>query len=117
MLDIALQIRMLEVCESSFDEIRNFEYNCLGEVRILGALKHSCIVQMYGHRISSEWIPSEDGKPKRRLLRSAIFLENVKGGSLKVTRLLACVMLPFLYMIVFLILCFYLVCCRAMWTS
>ncbi|XP_022940432.1 uncharacterized protein LOC111446040 isoform X1 [Cucurbita moschata] len=82
-VEAAAKLRMLEVCESSFDEIRNFEYSCLGEVRILGALKHSCIVQMYGHQISSEWIPSEDGKPKRRLLRSAIFLEHVKGGSLK----------------------------------
>lgn len=85
-----LQLRKREVCESSFEEIRNFEFSCLGEVRILGALKHSCIVQMYGHQISSEWIPSENGKPKRRLLRSAIFLEHVKGGSLKVNCLLTC---------------------------
>ncbi|KAL0548209.1 hypothetical protein IC582_012657 [Cucumis melo] len=82
-VEAAAKLRKREVCESSFEEIRNFEFSCLGEVRILGALKHSCIVQMYGHQISSEWIPSENGKPKRRLLRSAIFLEHVKGGSLK----------------------------------
>lgn len=82
-VESAAKLRTHEVCESSFEEIRNFEFSCLGEVRILGALKHSCIVQMYGHQISSEWIPSENGKPKRRLLKSAIFLEHVKGGSLK----------------------------------
>ena len=79
-----LQARRLEVCATSADELRNFEYSCLGEVRILGALRHSCIVEMYGHQISSEWVPSVDGNPECRMLKSAIFLEYIEGGSLKV---------------------------------
>lgn len=82
-VDAAVKVRTLEVCESSFDEIKNFEYSCLGEVRMLGALKHSCIVEMYGHQISSKWASSVDGNPERRILQSAIFMEYVKGGSLK----------------------------------
>lgn len=78
------QVRTLEVCENSFDEIKNFEYSCLGEVRMLSALRHSCIVEMYGHKISSKWVSSEDGKSKRRILQYAIFMEYIKGGSLKV---------------------------------
>lgn len=78
------QVRNLEVCGSSIEDIRNFEYGCLGEVRILGALKHSCIVEMYGHQIYSRWLPSVDGNPERRVMQSAIFMEYVKGGSLKV---------------------------------
>ncbi|KAL5785640.1 hypothetical protein ACOSQ2_008032 [Xanthoceras sorbifolium] len=82
-VDAAAKVRTLEVCGSSFDEIKNFEYSCLGEVRILGALKHSCIVEMYGHQISSKWACSEDGYPESRILQSSIFMEYVKGGSLK----------------------------------
>ncbi|KAK2647110.1 hypothetical protein Ddye_022305 [Dipteronia dyeriana] len=82
-VDAAAKVRRLEICGSSFDEIKNFEYSCLGEVRILGALKHSCIVEMYGHQISSEWDSSVEGIPERRILQSAIFMECVKGGSLK----------------------------------
>lgn len=81
-------MRTLEVSATSLDEIRHFEFTCIGEVRILGALrKHPCIVEIYGHKISSEWIPasSSDEKPERRMLRSAILMEYVKGGSLKVT--------------------------------
>ena len=67
------------------DEIRNFEYTCLGEVRILGVLReHPCIVEIYGHKISSEWIAASDEKPEHRLLCSAILMEYVRGGSLKV---------------------------------
>lgn len=77
-------MRTLKVCGDSVDAIRNFEYCCLGEVRLLGALKHSCIVQIYGHQISSKWIPSSDGNQEHRLLESAILMELVKGGSLKV---------------------------------
>lgn len=77
-------MRSLEVCGSSVDKIKNFEYNCLGEVRILGALKHPCIVEMYGHQISTKWIHSVDGSPENRILQSAIFMEYIKGGSLKV---------------------------------
>lgn len=77
-------MRTLEVCGTSVDELRNFEYSCIGEVRILGALKHPCIVEMYGHQMSSKWVPQVDGKPERRILESAIFLEHINGGSLKV---------------------------------
>ena len=81
-----LQVRTMEV-RTSVDNMRNFEYGCLGEVRILGALKHPCIVEMYGHQISTKWIPSADGNPERRVLRSAILMEYIKGGSLKVNLL------------------------------
>lgn len=80
-----VQVRTLEVGRTSADDIRNFEYGCLGEVRILGVLQHSCIVEMYGHQISSKWIPSVDGSPECRVLQSAILMEYVKGGSLKVS--------------------------------
>ncbi|KAJ6725960.1 hypothetical protein OIU79_004172 [Salix purpurea] len=82
-VEAAAKVRTLEVCEASADEIRNFEYICLGEVRILGALQHSCIVEMYGHQLSSKWVPSEDGNPERRILQSVILMEYVDGGSLK----------------------------------
>lgn len=83
-----MQVRTLEVQESSADKIKNFEYNCLGEVRILGALKHPCIVEMYGHQISYQWTLSADGNPERRVLRSAIFMEYMEGGSLRVSFLI-----------------------------
>ncbi|XP_042517260.1 uncharacterized protein LOC122091404 isoform X2 [Macadamia integrifolia] len=71
-------------CVDSMDEMRNFEYTCLGEVRMLGALKkHSCIVEIYGHQISSKWVPPLEENKERRLLRSAIVMEYIKGGSLK----------------------------------
>ncbi|KNA19759.1 hypothetical protein SOVF_058550 [Spinacia oleracea] len=85
-VEAAAKVRTLEVSATSLDEIRHFEFTCIGEVRILGALrKHPCIVEIYGHKISSEWIPasSSDEKPERRMLRSAILMEYVKGGSLK----------------------------------
>ncbi|KAL3582280.1 hypothetical protein D5086_016612 [Populus alba] len=82
-VEAAAKVRTLEACEASADEIRNFEYICLGEVRILGALQHSCIVEMYGHQLSSKWVPSEDGNPERRILQSVILMEYVDGGSLK----------------------------------
>uniref|UniRef100_A0A6N2MXS8 Protein kinase domain-containing protein n=1 Tax=Salix viminalis TaxID=40686 RepID=A0A6N2MXS8_SALVM len=81
-VEAAAKVRTLEVCEASADEIRNFEYSCLGEVRVLGALQHSCIVEMYGHQLSSRWIPSE-GNPERRIIQSVILMEYVNGGSLK----------------------------------
>lgn len=83
-----MQVRTLEVGCTSFDDIRNFEYSCLGEVRLLGALEHSCIVKMVGHHIYSKWINGVDGNPECRVLISAIFMEEVKGGSLKVGELL-----------------------------
>ncbi|KAJ7954828.1 Mitogen-activated protein kinase kinase kinase [Quillaja saponaria] len=82
-VEAAAKVRTLEVHGCSADEIRNFEYGCLGEIRILGALRHNCIVEMYGHQISCKWVLSDDGNPEHRILQSAIFLEYVKGGSLK----------------------------------
>lgn len=80
-----LQVRTLEVLESSAEKIKNFEYNCLGEVRMLNTLKHPCIVEMYGHQISYQWTRSADGIPERCVLRSAIFMEYIEGGSLRVS--------------------------------
>lgn len=77
-------MRTIEVQGSSADKIKIFESNCLGEIRILGALQHPCIVEMYGHQISCKWTVSADGNPGHRVLRSAIFMEHVEGGSLKV---------------------------------
>ncbi|XP_027365180.1 uncharacterized protein LOC113872105 [Abrus precatorius] len=82
-VEAAAKVRTLEVQGSSADKIKNFEYNCLGEVRILGALKHPCIVEMYGHQISCQWSISADGNPEHHVLKSAIFMEYVEGGSLK----------------------------------
>ncbi|KAF5466065.1 hypothetical protein F2P56_016022 [Juglans regia] len=82
-IEAVAKVRTLEACGTSVGELRNFEYSCIGEVRILGALKHPCIVEMYGHRISSKWVPQVDGNPERRILESAIFLEHINGGSLK----------------------------------
>ncbi|KAK9287821.1 hypothetical protein L1049_016263 [Liquidambar formosana] len=82
-VEAVAKVRTLEACRTLVDEIKNFEYSCLGEVRILGALKHSCIVEIYGHQISSKWVSSEDGNPDRRILQSAILLEYIRGGSLK----------------------------------
>ncbi|KAK7270555.1 hypothetical protein RIF29_23780 [Crotalaria pallida] len=82
-VEAAAKVRTLEVQGSSSDKIKNFEYDLLGEVRILGALKHPCIVEMYGHQISCQWTLSADGNPEHCVLRSSIFLEYVEGGSLK----------------------------------
>ncbi|KAF8037837.1 hypothetical protein BT93_B0624 [Corymbia citriodora subsp. variegata] len=81
--NVVAKVRSLEVCGNSVEEIRKFEYSCLGEVRILGALRHACIVKMYGHQISSQRVTSADANPERRIWRSAIYMEYVKGGSLK----------------------------------
>ncbi|GKV19678.1 hypothetical protein SLEP1_g29904 [Rubroshorea leprosula] len=77
------KVRTLEVCGASVEEVKNFEYTCLGEVRILGALKHPCIVEMYGHQISSKWVPAGEGNLEGRVLQSAILMEFIKGGSLR----------------------------------
>ncbi|KAG2401495.1 LRR receptor-like serine/threonine-protein [Vigna angularis] len=82
-VEAAAKVRTLADQGSSADKIKNFEYNCLGEIRILGALKHPCIVEMYGHKMSCQWSVSADGNPEHRVLRSAIFMEYVEGGSLK----------------------------------
>ncbi|KAJ4895253.1 Leucine-rich repeat protein kinase family protein [Raphanus sativus] len=81
--EAAAKMRTLEVSGASLDDIRTFEYTCLGEVRILGALKHDCIVELYGHELSSKWITSEDGNEPRRILQYAILMEHIGGGSLK----------------------------------
>uniref|UniRef100_A0A1J3JM25 Serine/threonine-protein kinase PAK 6 n=1 Tax=Noccaea caerulescens TaxID=107243 RepID=A0A1J3JM25_NOCCA len=81
--EAAVKMRTLEVRGASVDDIRTFEYTCLGEVRILGALKHDCIVELYGHEISSKWITSENGNEHRRVLQSSILMEHIEGGSLK----------------------------------
>lgn len=82
-LEAAVKVRTAEVRETSADEIRNFEFSCLGEIRMLGVLKHSCIVEFYGHQISSTWSLSADGNFEGRILRSSILMEYIKGGSLK----------------------------------
>ncbi|PIN06674.1 Ras suppressor protein (contains leucine-rich repeats), partial [Handroanthus impetiginosus] len=82
-LDAAVKLRTMEVAGASADEIRNFELCCLGEVRMLTVLKHSCIVEFYGHQISSKWSVTADGNCGDRTLQSVILMEYVKGGSLK----------------------------------
>ncbi|KAM7279018.1 hypothetical protein ACFE04_006152 [Oxalis oulophora] len=83
-VDAAIKLRTIEVSDTfATGDIRNFEYSCLGEVRILGGLRHPCIVEMYGHKISCKWVHSADGNPERRILQSAILMEYVEGGSLK----------------------------------
>lgn len=83
-VEAVAKVHTLEVVGTSLEAIRNFEYSCLGEVRILSALKkHSCIVEIYGHQISSKWGHSLDGDPEHRILQSAILMEYIKGGSLK----------------------------------
>ncbi|KAF3785702.1 cAMP-dependent protein kinase type 1 [Nymphaea thermarum] len=80
----AAKIHTLEAHDSSEEERRNFEYGCLGEVRMLQAVKgHPCIVGIYGHQISAEWDLVADGKRECCLLKSMIVMEYVKGGSLK----------------------------------
>ncbi|KAL1188836.1 Serine/threonine-protein kinase STY13 [Cardamine amara subsp. amara] len=81
--EAVVKMRTLEVSGAFSDDIRTFEYTCLGEVRILGSLKHDCIVELYGHEISSKWITTENGNEHRRILQSSILMEHIKGGSLK----------------------------------
>ncbi|ONK60514.1 uncharacterized protein A4U43_C08F19290 [Asparagus officinalis] len=83
-IDAAVKVRNLESCRASLEEIRNFEYSFLGEVRMLGALrKHSSIVEIYGHQLSYKWAPSVEGVKENRLLQSLIVMEYIKGGSVK----------------------------------
>lgn len=80
-----VQIHTLKAHDTSEEERRNFEYGCLGEVRMLQAVKdHPCIVGIYGHQMSAEWDSEAEGKKEYCLLKSMIFMEYVKGGSLKV---------------------------------
>ncbi|GFP86047.1 serine/threonine-protein kinase fray1 [Phtheirospermum japonicum] len=82
-LEAAVKVRTIDICEASADEVRNFEFSCLGEVRMLSVLKHPCIVEYYGHRISSRWSLAPDGTSGGRSLQSAILMEYIKGGSLR----------------------------------
>ncbi|KAL6571465.1 hypothetical protein OROHE_003108 [Orobanche hederae] len=82
-LEIAAKVRTIEANGLSADDVRNFEFCCLGEVRMLSSLKHSCIVEFYGHQISSKWSVTADGNSGGHALRSALLMEYIKGGSLK----------------------------------
>lgn len=82
-IEAVAKVRTLEA-GGPMEEVKNFEYRCLGEVRILNAVKkHPCIVDIYGHRISSKWVQSSDGESPHRIMQSAILMEYIKGGSLK----------------------------------
>ncbi|GLT78612.1 hypothetical protein SLA2020_501410 [Shorea laevis] len=82
-VDAVAKVHTLEVWGTSVAEVKDFEYSCLGEIRILGALKHPCIVEMYGYQISSKWITAEDRNLEGRVMQSAILMEFIKGGSLR----------------------------------
>lgn len=82
-LDAVAKVRNLESCRASQEELKTFECSFLGEVRMLGALrKHSCIVEIFAHRLSSKWTPAVGGK-ENRLLQAVIVMEYIKGGSVK----------------------------------
>ncbi|KAF9607036.1 hypothetical protein IFM89_030809 [Coptis chinensis] len=83
-VEAVAKVRSLNTNEVTDEEMKKFEYTCLGEVRLLGALmKHSCIVEIYGHQISSKWVPPVDGNREYRILQSAIWMEYIEGGCLK----------------------------------
>ncbi|KAL6636919.1 hypothetical protein ACP70R_024491 [Stipagrostis hirtigluma subsp. patula] len=89
-VDAAAKIRYLDTRSASDEQVKEFEYKFLGEVRMLGAFrKHRSIVHIYGHQLSSKWV-QVDGDKEYRVLQSIIFMEYVHGGSLKgyLTRLL-----------------------------
>ncbi|KAK9137477.1 hypothetical protein Sjap_008071 [Stephania japonica] len=81
-MDAVAKVRTLKGKGASIEEKENFLYSFLGEVRILNVLKkHSCIVEIYGHQISSKWNNVVDGN-EEHLLQSAVVMEHIKGGSL-----------------------------------
>ncbi|KAF5184900.1 Mitogen-activated protein kinase kinase kinase yoda [Thalictrum thalictroides] len=83
-VEAVAKVRTLNTSRVSDEKVREFEYTCLGEVRMLGALKnHPCIVEMYGHQIFSKWVSPVDGSKDHRVLQSAIWMEYFEGGSLK----------------------------------
>ncbi|PIA64690.1 hypothetical protein AQUCO_00100266v1 [Aquilegia coerulea] len=83
-VEAVAKVRTLKTSRISDEKVREFEYTCLGEVRMLGALKnHPCIVEMYGHQIFSKWVSPVDGSKDHRVLQSAIWMEYIEGGSLK----------------------------------
>ncbi|KAL6007269.1 hypothetical protein ACLOJK_032765 [Asimina triloba] len=81
----AAKLRILEVNGDSDEEMKKFEFSCLGEVRLLNALRnHNCVVEIYGHRLSSKWVvPPVEGNKGHRQLQSVIMMEYISGGSLK----------------------------------
>ncbi|EEC76163.1 hypothetical protein OsI_13471 [Oryza sativa Indica Group] len=82
-VDAAAKVRYLDTRCASSDEVKNFEYKLLAEVRMLGALrKHQSIVEIYGHQLYSKWVQADDDK-EYKILQSTIMMEYVKGGSLK----------------------------------
>nr|AFN19672.1 serine/threonine receptor-like cytoplasmic kinase [Bambusa balcooa] len=82
-VDAAAKVRYLDTRCASSDEVKNFEYKLLAEVRMLGALrKHQSIVEIYGHQLYSKWVQADSDK-EYRVLQSIILMEYVKGGSLK----------------------------------
>ncbi|KAF6161821.1 hypothetical protein GIB67_008582 [Kingdonia uniflora] len=83
-IEAVAKVRTLKTTDNCIDKRKLFEYTFLGEVRMLGALKkHSCIVDIYGHQISSKWVPPVHGNKDHHLLQSAIVMEYIKGGSIK----------------------------------
>ncbi|KAL4588413.1 hypothetical protein LXL04_001301 [Taraxacum kok-saghyz] len=79
----AAKVRTIEATGSSSEEVKNFEFSCLGEVRLLTVFNNPCIVKILGHQISTKWLPSQNTMQDDCVLQSAIFMEHVKGGSLK----------------------------------
>ncbi|EPS62583.1 hypothetical protein M569_12207, partial [Genlisea aurea] len=74
-------VKTVDIGSASAEEARDFEFHCLGEARLLSVLKHPCIVTYYGHQIWSEWSGKGDENSGIRTLRSAILMEDIKGGS------------------------------------
>lgn len=83
-LTAAAKVRFLESRGACKEQQKSFELNCLAEVRMLSALrKHPCIVQLYGHQLSSSWVSSSDGTGDSQVLQFIIAMEYVKGGCLE----------------------------------
>lgn len=83
-LTAAAKVRFLESRGSSKEQQKSFELNCLAEVRMLSALReHPCIVQLYGHKLSSSWVSSSDGTGESQVLQFIIAMEYIKGGCLE----------------------------------
>lgn len=88
-----IQVRSFDSEKAFDDEIKKFEHSCLGEVRLLGVLsKHPCIVEIYGHQLSSKWAPSANGTQMHRSLQFRLITEFVEGGSLKVYLFFICML-------------------------
>ncbi|KAK9140056.1 hypothetical protein Scep_009737 [Stephania cephalantha] len=77
-IDGAHQVRALTIAEES---CRGELERGSEEVEPHIEKKHSCIVEIYGHQISSKWNNIVDGN-EDHLLQSAVVMEHIKGGSL-----------------------------------